>query len=41
MLKMIDFLRFLFRGFLPLKRKTARRFSCIVIEGEITDRTDF
>lgn len=38
---MIDFLRFLFRGFLPLKRRTGRRFSCVIIDGEITDRKDF
>jgi len=38
---MIEYLRFLFRGFLPLKRRTGNRFSSIVIDGEITDRKDF
>lgn len=38
---MIEYLRFLFRGFLPLKRVRLQRFSCVVIDGKITDRVDF
>ncbi len=38
---MIGYLRFLFRGFLPFKSTKRQRFSCIVIDGEITDRRDF
>jgi hypothetical protein len=38
---MIEYLRFLFRGFLPLKRRTGQRFSCVIIDGKVTDRIDF